>query len=315
MIDLGFDLISTPDGYLYIVPAAGYYYDYLNTKYLYSSWEPSRIGNQVFPAGHPQVLGGTFAVWNDHSGNKITEKDVHHRAFPAMQVLAEKMWTGGREGADYTRFNQLAESMIEAPGINIMAKVPSKGEVVLKYEAGKGIQKDQSGNGYDISQVKNAKIDKADGITFAGNSRVELPVPEIGYNYTVCFDFCPLAGNEADAVLFKSPNAVVTLNAEGSGKLGFKREGYSYTFNYVPETGKWIRVAIQGDNKGTALYVDGKLVEHLQSQKRVVKNKSGNESAMYIQHTLVFPLQYIGDTEHGFKGKLKSLEVYNKKLY
>lgn len=47
----------------------------------------------------------------------------------------------------------------------------------------------------------------------------------------------------------------------------------------------------------------------------MVKNKSGNESAMYIQHTLVFPLQYIGDTEHGFKGKLKSLEVYNKKLY
>lgn len=315
MIRLGFDLISTPDGYLYIVPAAGYYYDYLNTKYLYDSWEPVRIGNQLFPMGHPQVLGGTFAVWNDHSGNRITEKDVHHRAFPAMQVLAEKMWTGGREGADYARFNQLASTMIEAPGINIMAKVPSMSEVVLKYEAAKGIQKDQSGNGYDMGRVKNAKVDKTDGIVFAGNTRAELPVPEIGYNYTVRFDLCPSAGNEADAVLFKSPNAVVSLNAEGSGKLGFKREGYSYTFNYVPEAGKWINVAIQGDNKGTALYVDGKLVEHLQSQKRVVKNKSGNESAMYIQHTLVFPLQYIGDLEKGFKGKLKTLEVYNKKLY
>lgn len=315
MIGLGFDLISTPDGYLYIVPAAGYYHDYLNTKYLYNSWEPVRIGNQVFPMGHPQVLGGTFAVWNDHSGNRITEKDVHHRAFPPMQVLAEKMWTGAREGADYDRFSRLAATMIEAPDINIMAKVPSKGEVVLKYEAAKGMQKDQSGNGYDISEVKNAKIDKAEGMAFTGNSRAELPVPEIGYDYTVRFSLCPSAGNEADAVLFKSPNAVVVLNAEGSGKLGYKREGHSFMFNYVPEAGKWIDIAIQGDNKGTALYVDGKLVESLQSQKRVVKNKAGNESAMYMQFTLVFPLQYVGDLEHGFKGKLKSLEVYNKKLY
>ena len=99
-----------------------------------------------------------------------------------------------------------------------MAKVPSMSEVVLKYEAAKGIQKDQSGNGYDMSRVKNAKVDKTDGIVFAGNTRAELPVPEIGYNYTVRFDLCPSAGNEADAVLFKSPNAVVSLNAEGSGK-------------------------------------------------------------------------------------------------
>ena len=35
MVKLGYKLISMPDGLLYIVPAAGYYYDYLNTKYLY----------------------------------------------------------------------------------------------------------------------------------------------------------------------------------------------------------------------------------------------------------------------------------------
>ena len=35
MKELGYPLISTPDGLLYIVPAAGYYYDYLNLKHLY----------------------------------------------------------------------------------------------------------------------------------------------------------------------------------------------------------------------------------------------------------------------------------------
>ena len=40
MIKQGYDLISIPDGYLYIVPAAGYYYDYLNTCLLYTSPSP-----------------------------------------------------------------------------------------------------------------------------------------------------------------------------------------------------------------------------------------------------------------------------------
>lgn len=65
MIKEGYELISTPDGWLYIVPAAGYYHDYLNLGVVYDKWEPIQIGNQLFPAGHPQILGGTFAVWND----------------------------------------------------------------------------------------------------------------------------------------------------------------------------------------------------------------------------------------------------------
>lgn len=43
MIEQGYKLISIPDGLVYIVPAAGYYYDYLNTKYLYENWAPVQI--------------------------------------------------------------------------------------------------------------------------------------------------------------------------------------------------------------------------------------------------------------------------------
>lgn len=48
MIEQGYKLISIPDGLVYIVPAAGYYYDYLNTKYLYENWTPVQIGKAVF---------------------------------------------------------------------------------------------------------------------------------------------------------------------------------------------------------------------------------------------------------------------------
>ncbi len=93
MIQLGYNVISTPDGWLYIVPKAGYYYDYLNLKKIYQEWTPNKIGNQEFEESHPQIKGGSFAVWNDHVGNGITEKDVHDRAFPAFQVLAQKCGT------------------------------------------------------------------------------------------------------------------------------------------------------------------------------------------------------------------------------
>ena len=38
MYDLGYDLINTLEGSLYIVPSAGYYSDYLNSQNLYSNW-------------------------------------------------------------------------------------------------------------------------------------------------------------------------------------------------------------------------------------------------------------------------------------
>ena len=48
MAKLGYKQVCIPDGMMYIVPMAGYYYDYLNIKYLYDSWTPAHIGNVVF---------------------------------------------------------------------------------------------------------------------------------------------------------------------------------------------------------------------------------------------------------------------------
>ena len=77
MKNKGYQLVSIPDGLTYIVPAAGYYYDYLNCQYLYEHWTPAVIGNKTFKENDPQIEGGMFAVWNDHVGNGISTKDVH----------------------------------------------------------------------------------------------------------------------------------------------------------------------------------------------------------------------------------------------
>lgn len=119
----GYKLISIPDGLVYIVPAAGYYYDYLNEEYLYDNWTPAHVGNAVFAERDTAILGGMFAVWNDHAGNGISVKDIHHRLFPAMQTLSVKMWTGAETALTYAQFDSTRNYVREAPGINFAGRI------------------------------------------------------------------------------------------------------------------------------------------------------------------------------------------------
>jgi hexosaminidase len=94
-------------------------------------------------------------------------------------------------------------------------------------------------------------------------------------------------------VLFQSPHATFWLSEPLTGKLGFSRDGYTYTFDYTLPVGEWHTITVQGTSKGTALWVDGKLLERLEGKKREFNN--GKDKTACIQ-TLVFPLQTIGST-------------------
>lgn len=272
MAKLGYKMISIPDGLLYIVPAAGYYYDYLDIKRLYSKWEPRFIGKEEFEKGDPLVLGGMFAVWNDHVGNGISEKDVHHRVWPAMQTLAVKMWTAGNTSIPFDDFNTKRESLSEAPGVNIMAKVKGKKGVVLEKE------------------------------TLVAGEKTGMP--EIGYGYRVEFKLNALEA-PMGTVLFESPNATVYLADPNEGKFGFSRDGYLFTFDYVVPIGekKEVTLAVEGDSKSTKLYVNGELRQTLDITP-FVRSRDGSKRTSLVR-TLVFPLDKVGN----FKGKIKDLKV------
>ena len=71
-LEAGYRLINTCDTYLYIVPGAGYYRDFLDARWIYDEWSPWLINRkQTLPEGTEGVLGGMFAVWNDLCGNGI----------------------------------------------------------------------------------------------------------------------------------------------------------------------------------------------------------------------------------------------------
>ncbi|WP_046368506.1 family 20 glycosylhydrolase [Flavihumibacter petaseus] len=316
MLKLGYDVISTPDGWLYIVPKAGYYFDYLDLKNIYSKWTPNVIGDQTFEESNKQIKGGSFAVWNDHVGNGITGKDVHDRVFPAMQVLAQKMWIGSKVdlSVSYDSFKKSAAKIGEGPGLNIRGKISGKNSLILAYSFSQTPVKDGSGNRRNAVTTKNVKpvvqLQKK-AAAFTNTSVIETPITGIGYNYTVSFYINPAKGNEADAVLFSSKDAVVKLKQGNSGKLGFSREGYDYHFNYVVRENVWTHIIITGNSKGTSLYVNGNFVEKLEG---AVQEFNGGKDKIAKQQTLFFPLQYIGDGKNSFTGCISSLKVYNNSL-
>ena len=271
MIKDGYQLISTPDGLVYIVPKAGYYYDYLNEPYLYKEWTPAHIGKAVFDEKHPSILGGMFAIWNDHVGNGISVKDIHHRIFSPLQTLSVKMWTGAQTGIPYETFNEKRALLSEAPGVNQLARIGKKPELV-----------------YERSTV-------APGST--------SDYPEIGYNYTVSFDITGAKESEGTE-LFRSPNAVFYLSDPIRGMMGFARDGYLNTFPYKVNPGEKATIQIEGDNCSTTLRVNGKVVDEMNTQKLYFN--AGKDSMNYVR-TLVFPLEKAGN----FNSKVQNLKVYN----
>ena len=271
MIKDGYQLISIPDGMVYLVPIAGYYYDYLNESFLYNKWTPAHIGKAVFEEKHPAILGGMFAVWNDHVGNGISVKDIHHRVFPALQTLAVKMWTGKDTSLPYETYNEKRAAISEAPGVNQMGRIGKSPALV-----------------YERSTVTPGSTSD---------------YPEIGYNYTVSFDITG-ALEKSGTELFRSPNAVFYLTDPIRGMMGFARDGYLNTFPYKVNPGEKATVQIEGDSRSTTLRVNGKVIEEMNMQKLYFN--AGKDSMNYIR-TLFFPLEKAGD----FNSQIENLKVYN----
>lgn len=268
----GFDLLSIPDRYTYIVPAAGYYYDYLNTQYLYEHWTPRVTTTVELKGDVPQLKGGMYAIWNDHIGNGISVKDVHHRLFDALPTMATKHWTADAVTLPFADFRARCALLSEAPGVNERA-VFNHGEPTCVLSQ---------------AHVK------------AGST---LPLVEVGYPYTVEFHLSGRA-EKAGTPLFRSPSATLWLSDPVGGMLAFSRDGYLNKFDYSVAPNTEADVRIEGTNKWTRLYINGRLVSDLQP---LALTMGKGKRTLYYQQTLVCPLGEVGT----FNSSISNLKVYN----
>ena len=272
MVQQGYNLISIPDGLTYIVPLAGYYWDYLNTERLYKQWTPAHVADVVFEEKDPAIIGGMFAVWNDIVGNGISVKDIHHRIFPALQTIAVKTWNIA-PAFSYTEFETKRQKLSEAPDVNQLGRIGD----------------DENSLVYETSSITPGS---------------ELPYTEIGYDYTITFDM-EAANENYGTELFRSPNAVFYLADPVKGMFGFSRDGYMNTFAFRPYPGEKISVKITVDALSTSLFINGQLIERMGIEKRYLNEAEKQNNFI---RTLVFPLKNAGN----FKSKITNLKVYNR---
>ncbi|MCR5850689.1 MAG: family 20 glycosylhydrolase [Bacteroidaceae bacterium] len=261
----GFHMISIPDRFIYIVPAAGYYNDYLNTRWLFQHWNPSLIRDKRFPHQDPLIDGGMFALWNDFIKNGISVGDCHDRILPAMQIISEKCWNALRDTSDvaWEKWMNFASLLSDGPLTDEIGRKSMVNHIDLK---------------------PNTTIFNPKGSLF--------PIHQIGYPYMVEFTI-DWADEKPGTVLCTSERSTFYLSDPIKGMLGFSRDGYLFTFKYKGKPGKRETIQLKGDKQGLSLFADDKLVENL---KPDTGHRTDDKKSTYkIMRTLVFPLQQTGD--------------------
>lgn len=304
MYKQGFDLINMVDGTLYMVPGAGYYNDYLNSQNIYNNWQPNNMGGTIIPAGDEQMLGSAYAIWNDmvdKKANGISEYDIYDRFEKALPAMSSKLWGDGQD-LKYNELNEVVNSLGTAPNSNPRDVVTSKSDTVLNYDFNKSEIVDKSGNEYNVVNKKNVatvagKFSKGLELS-GGESFIETPLADMGPNNSVSFWVKMDKDATGEQVLFESDKGSIKMSQKDTGKVGFSRIGYDYSFNYELPKDEWVKLEIKGYANKAELYVNGELVDTL------AKNATGGKYA-----TLTLPLERIGSKTTSFKGIIDNLEI------
>ncbi len=258
MIKQGYKLISITSWYTYIVPAAGYYADYLNVAKLYNDWHPGTFNKSILDPTDPNILGGMFAVWNDIAYNGISVDDIHDRTIPATQTMAAATWSYSYRTVPFREFDTKRHNLAEAPGVNELGR----------FREPKGVV-------YSLSKVKPGK---------------KYPIKKAGFHNTISFHLDG-AKEEPGTLLFSNDVTKFYLSSPVDGRMAFSRDGYLYTFDYYVEEGKSHDIRIECTNHATRLFVNGKLQDELKRVKKWIRDQEQHD---YVQ-TLHFPLQQAGD--------------------
>ena len=316
----GYDIINTCGGWLYIVPGANAGYpDRLNISTLYDKFDvnnfsPSRNAGQgtaIMPVAHPQTKGAQFCIWNDMTsyGGGFTWFDIYDRFKDAVMITSEKTWYGektdGQTAAQFVeRVNKL-NSVVPGANPGRVVESADKNVTTIDFESVKDNKAiDLSKNGYDAT-LKNVTIEKGNGghvATLNGDGYVSLPYQTIGYPYTVMMDVKLDSNTPENTEIFSGSDGVMYANVDRTGKIGYKRSGYTFTFDYELPKDKWFNLALTCDQKNTTLYINGKAISTGINMKTAINNRKDSS-------TFVLPVEKILNNA---KGSVDNIKIYNQ---
>ena len=286
-IHQGFDIINTNDGALYIVPEAKYYRMDMNQEWVYQSWLPNEIGwapnKDVIPAGHPQLLGATYAIWNDmidRHHNGYGSFDIRKTIADCTRVVAQKMWGKHVTPYSYTYQTRLGKSLSNIPGID-----PDFRKKVAKQ-------------GFDF---------KPASLPSQMNKGALGPM----YHMTMELEMTDAPKPGETQILLESPQGKLYA-ALADGTIGFVRnDSIGFSYDTPLPVGKKVKLELIGKEGHTELWLDGKKVS---TMKLVNKHQTTSDKLVGNPHLMsnklvssfVLPLDVLGST---FKGKIYSISV------
>ena len=304
----GYDLIDMNDGTVYIVPAAGYYGDYLNKQHLYSNYDPAkRMG---VPVGSEQTLGGAYAIWNDmvdKKANGLSEMEIYDRFNDAAPFYASSL--SGDEEKTYAEATEVSEAVGEAPRTNAYDKVDSKGDTIVSYDFDEGLN-DESGNGYDAKDAVNAKVEDKAFVLNGKESYVSTPLDRVGPGKELSFDITMKKPGMPGEILFEADAEYGTYDIRimEDGTLGFTREGYDYSFGYKLPVNQKVSLTIRTDGDVTSLIADGKKYSATGSYTYEGDLKASNIS----RASLSLPTERIGSKTNAVNAVIDNIVLTSK---
>ena len=299
MYDLGFELIDCQDGVFYIVPNAGYYYDYLNQNSCYND-KVNEISGFEIPAGDPQISGGAFAVWNDmcdFQENGMSEYDIYRRIDGALGLFAANTW--GKTGAvDLAAAQERVKQLGDAPSTNFGYEQKANQQGSIAHLTMDSLD-DASGQKHALGKMENAELENIDGRQAlhlnGGKSFAKVDgIETAGLGNSLRAKVKRTDNSKNAQVLFESPYGKIMAVQEKTGKVGITRENRAYSFNYALPANQWVELEFKNEFEKTHLYVDGKLVDTIGTNVRAqikatcmlpvgtVGSESGNAFAGYV---------------------------------
>ncbi len=303
MYDLGFDLINCNDGDYYIVPNAGYYYDYLNETTLYDK-KINQIGGNYIPAGDEKMIGGAFAVWNDMTDyleNGISEYDVYDRINTATALFGAKLW--GKGDKTLAQAKSTAGQLGDGPNTNFGYETETKQDAIAHYPMDD--MSDVSGNAYDLTAGVNADIEEVDGrsaLKLNGNeSYVNTPLTTVGLNNDLRVKVKRTKVSNDEQILFESDYGTFKAVQKETGKVGFTRENRDYSFNYKLPVNEWVELEFKNRHNQIDLFVNGTKMDTIGDGEKT--------EGRPLLATAMFPMARIGSKEHAFVGYIDDVRI------
>ncbi len=320
----GFPVINYLSAYLYVVPGSGdalegyedvFSYEAIKKIYneffvnKYSVWNQSAI---LLPEGDPNMLGASFALWNDWGPAWIglTYHDVIDRFQEPVALFAEKNWCGSEAGNGgkitftdyYNRYQKLVVRAGNADPFN--NKAIENGNISIDFN-------NTFPTTYNETSVVNGEY-VLDGTNF-----VSLGDGAVGFPNSLSFDIkleslpsertALFSGYDAHGIdIFIDPDGTVGIKAKLNEDKDASKAAYLFTYNYKIPVGKKVSLAFSSDRIKTNLILDnGVILEPINSRQAEAYTGTA-VSASDIYATLTIPLEKVG---FGIKGTIDNIKI------